>query len=281
MNTRQSKTDKVRLAVKRYPYLIPAYLKPINGFNPKITMGIMSSMLPYRSSVEIECINSLRREKIDSIKDNKREFKAYYYRHFLHKKFNVNKYDDDFGVQNNMSEHRIDIINYKQLLGLYNILTEMNKVCKLNPDSGIHIHIDISHLNIKGSNSKFYEALQEYLETRLDDVYAIFDSCYTGIYNARGVTINQKSAWVNIRSQLNSVEFRIGYCTFEYTKIIEWMIACNKIITDAKIHMLKLGLISTKPINKKKYNSNTNRIAIRNRNNQLINESIGLLAQIS
>lgn len=203
--------------------------------NPKVTMGVLHKMLPLRVSVEIECINSLSRfygEQNNILHRNREK----------QRRFHVIEYSDDERRKTEMSEHRISIQGYKQALGLYKILHEMKKACLNNPESGIHIHVDTIHFTDKlnhrsrENRDKLDELLKVYLTTRLDDTYNLFDSCYTGTYNNKEVRISEKGSWVNIRSDWNSygtIEFRIGYCTFEYEKIMEWMIGCTRIVKDA------------------------------------------------
>jgi len=66
VSTNITKSRKVREAVYTAPYLIPLYLRK---FNPKITKGILYDMVPFRSSIEIECFGSI--QMIQSILQDK------------------------------------------------------------------------------------------------------------------------------------------------------------------------------------------------------------------
>lgn len=52
-----SKSERVRRAAKTAPYLIPLYMQK---FNPFLTKCILYDMLPFRTSLEIECFGSLQ-----------------------------------------------------------------------------------------------------------------------------------------------------------------------------------------------------------------------------
>ena len=136
-NTNSSLTtcQRIREAVLYDPCLIPLYCKP--PCSKRITHGIMAKMIPFRSSIEIECNNSL------SLRKNTVEICWHSDWKKLANKFKLTDYSDDNMSKKGPTEHRISISNYKQLTGLYNTLLEMKKHCLLNPSSGIHIHIDL------------------------------------------------------------------------------------------------------------------------------------------
>ena len=213
-----NKTQKVKNALLLEPYLIKHYLKR-KDYDKKITKGILRKMLPLRSSIEIECISSL---KINCSISN----------YSLLKKGVIDLDDDNNTCINEYCEHRISICDYKQALGLYNILKEMKKYCKLNPISGTHIHIDYSSilcsLSITDTDS-FYHILRDEFDKELDTVYQIFGSKYNGVFNRKITRINYKGSWISIRTNLRSIEYRIGDCTFEYNEIIKQMIDLNKL----------------------------------------------------
>jgi hypothetical protein len=214
------KTHYVRECLLKHPYLIPKLLKNKN-YNPKITKGILYNMIPLRSSIEIECITSLSNVL-------KRNFNT------MQKRYDIFEYSDDKREikSNKICEHRISILNYSQALGLYKILEDMKKYCKLNMRSGIHIHINASNIiNIDYlKDSTKYFIINDYLTDQLDKLEQIFGE-YKGRHNRKLVNIEQKNSWINIRyRQFNTIEFRIAPMTFEYETIIKWIIECNKIV---------------------------------------------------
>ena len=52
-----SRSERVRRAARTAPYLIPLYMRK---FNPSLTKWTLYDMLPFRTSIEIECFGSLQ-----------------------------------------------------------------------------------------------------------------------------------------------------------------------------------------------------------------------------
>lgn len=222
------KSEYTRECLLRHPYLISKLLKD-KAYDPKITKGILYQMIPFRSSIEIECIKSLSIAlNIGTRKHNKYVP--------LTKKYDILSFDDDRTNLSSkiISEHRISIRNYSQAAGLYRILQDMKKYCILNPGSGIHIHIDASKI----ANNEFLSVssnrfkIQKFLTLKLDELEEIFGK-YNGTYNRKTVEFEHKGSWINIRyHSFNSIEFRIAPMTFDYETIIMWIIRCNKIVKE-------------------------------------------------
>lgn len=59
---------------------------------------------------------------------------------------------------------------------------------------------------------------------------AIFPE-YQGKYNKREVGIRKKGTYVNF-SLHDSIEFRIAPLTFEYETLLDWIIKCNKFVSE-------------------------------------------------
>jgi hypothetical protein len=218
-----NKTQYVRECLLEHPLLIPKLLKN-PAFDSKITKGIMYDMIPFRSSVEIECIKSLSRTLSPFEKNNT----------YLKRRYDIIDYSDDRNASKSMSEHRISIINYSQASGLYKVLFDMKKHCQLNEASGIHIHIDAHKI----AKEKFLltdrnlEKTRKFLESKLNYIDSIFGG-YKGRYNDKGIGFESKSYWINIRyKNLGTIEFRTAPMTFEYSTIIKWIVECNKIVKE-------------------------------------------------
>ena len=218
-----NKTEYVKECLLKHPCLISKLLKDPT-YNPAITKGILYKMIPFRSSIEIECKKSLSRNLNKENRD-------------LIRRYDIYNYSDDknSNQSNYYSEHRISIINYSQASGLYKVLFDMKKYCELNPGSGIHIHIDankIANHHFLDANSKNFVKVKEFLESKLDSLEEIFGK-YEGEYNRKEVEFESKGSWINVRySRLHSIEFRIAPMTFEYETIIKWIVECNKIVKD-------------------------------------------------
>jgi len=209
--------------------LISTLLKD-KSFNPKITKGILYNMIPFRSSIEIECITSLSRVlNVDTLGHSK-----YPYNQIMTKKYDIYDYRDDRNRLQSKSicEHRISIRNYSQAAGLYKILQDMQKYCKLNPKSGIHLHIDApkiaNYAFIALNNNQ--DRLNYFLRKKLDILEEIFGE-YNGKINSKRIGYEDKHSWINIRyDSKHSLEFRIAPMTFDYETIILWIVKCNQIV---------------------------------------------------
>lgn len=217
-----NKSQYTRECLLKHPCLISKLIKD-KSFDPKITKGILFGMIPFRSSIEIECFKSL--SKIKNKLD--REMKQHY---------DVYDYSDDHNNirSKEICEHRISIMNYSQAAGLYKILQDMKKYCKLNPESGIHVHIDawkIANRNFLRENMH-EQKVYDFLYSKLNELEDIFGE-YKGEYNTRDVYFQQRGSWINVQyEQFGSIEFRIGTMTFDYETIIMWIIKCNKIVKE-------------------------------------------------
>lgn len=248
-----TKCQKIRDAVKRHPYLIPTLLKD-KSYDPIITKAIIKSMLPTRVGIEIECIGNLNISKFKELPYNNKRNNIFNRYKKIEDHYNIYDFKQDyFNTDPNISminEHNISLLNYNHLLGLYNILNDMKKHCFINPKSGIHIHINASKLlsdnlmnyiynEYKNNINLSYNILNNEFNKHLDTIDDIFDNSYTGLYNKRGIQLDIKTHWVNIRSNLRSIEFRIGYCTFDYETIIRWCIELTKLVNKVTNNILE------------------------------------------
>lgn len=223
-----NKSQYTRECLLKHPLLISKLLKD-KSFNPKITKCILYGMIPFRSSIEIECIKSLSRAFYHSKNSLWRS------NVFIARKYDIYEYDDDRNYSSKeISEHRISIINYSQAAGLYKVLEDMKKYCKLNMKSGIHIHIDaheISNYNFLFTKDNSRK-VERFLTSKLDTLEEIFGK-YEGNYNKKCVHFNERCSWINVQSnEFGSIEFRIAPMTFDYETIIMWIIKCNKIVKE-------------------------------------------------
>lgn len=229
---KQTKTEKIREAVKCFPYLIPMYIKD-KSFDPKITYGIMKKMLPLRFSIEFECLGAIEpNRKISSI-NLANKYKVY----SLNRDYCCNT-NTPFEERNDLNEHRVSILGFKQLAGLYQVLEVMKNNCIDCKGSGIHIHIDISPFYYPTTKKRnwygddFYLKLQQVLiqNSYLDKVHEIFGNKYYGTYNRKTCSINEKGRWINIRTNYDTIEFRIGNLTFDYTELIDIVIKLQSLV---------------------------------------------------
>ena len=208
-----TKSQRVRDAVLTAPHLIPVYLKD-KSFNPKITTGIMAKMLPLRWGIEFECIGAIPGIIQMNIPQWGNESNK------------VCEFSQDTRTADVENEIRISGRGYTHLTGLYNLLQHMKQCCQIVKGGGIHIHIN--HSGYYADINKMLVFFQQ--ECVLDKVYEIFGSQYKGIYNAK-VAAWSKGSWVRITD--NTIEFRIGELTFEYTEIVKILIALQSLMKQA------------------------------------------------
>lgn len=229
----QSKTEKIRKAVKRFPYLIPLYMKD-KSFDPKITYGIMKKMLPLRFSIEIECLGALNKG------NRTRDLNKLYNVYSLTRDYYPEQAEEDYLNATILNEHRISVLGFKQLVGFYNVLEAMKHSLFYCKGGGIHIHIDLTPFYYSDNNSKSWKADSYYVklynilstDAYLNRVYKIFGSKYAGTYNRRSCEIDSKGNWINIRPYFKTIEFRIGDLTFEYEELIDIVIQLQALIKE-------------------------------------------------
>jgi hypothetical protein len=226
-------------AVLNCPHSIPALFRT---YNKQIVHHQLHHLLNRRIGIEIECGGTMIpwSNKLALISDREYFFLS------LAKKYGVysidfafpeNEREYDF-YKENINEHRISILNYTQLSGLFDILEDIKKNCIFST-SGIHIHIDAEDLfnkkpSIFMSDNDYLYKLKLRFELYLDKLEDIFGK-YTGTFNSKGVGREQKSSWINLRyGSYKTIEFRIAPMTFDYETIVKWCIACTKIVNEVK-----------------------------------------------
>jgi len=174
-------------------------------FKKEEEVNYINSLLPYSIGFEIEC-NSL--ENFDST-----IFKVI---------------PDIMHVNCDRGEKRFRIPNgIRGLICLHNICIMLPKQCTLNEGSGIHYHIDCTDVYTVTHTSNFIKANNDWIIDELlgwgtvSDVTNPYAKCST----SRG--------WVRY-SYLNTIEFRVGEMTFDYTLIITRMFSCTSIVSKLK-----------------------------------------------
>lgn len=248
---------RIRHAVLHAPQLIPLYFE--KPYNKQITKSVLNKMVGRRVGIEIECFGSLMASSIIHKKNRRGEDRIYsleetdiielygihaykednWYGQCEESEFYITK--PDLMDNNGFNEHKISIINWSQLEGLYNILEEMKSVCRLNEGSGIHIHLDLHpEFSIVKDPYEITKIFKRHLD--IDVVEKIFypNSKYTPSYNTdRQVGFGKGNNWIGIRDAYQSIEFRLAPMSFEYSEIVRWIVECTKLvdaICDKYIH---------------------------------------------
>ena len=247
----KSMEKKVRQLVKSCPTLLPNLIEKLPIHQQKKAHKIINTLLPRKTGIELECLLSLSnnsRLSFDEIKakynlvDYDEDKGSYYARK------EDNSYDSecfytlkDIAKAHSFNEHRIQIKSgLEGMISLYNILQDMRIHCAENAGSGLHYHTDLADPTLskcpKGENRTPAASFihysgkcpsEKYL--KMLDHWGYAESGFT--YNGRGFgTSNSGNApWVKYQDGFNTLEYRIGEMSFDYSLIIKRIINCHKV----------------------------------------------------
>lgn len=190
---------------------------PLNLLKEQSLIDYANSILPYDTGIEIECNSPANKlvferecRKISNIK-------------------NI-EFTDEFKC-------RIPS-GIKGLICLWEVCELLKKHCTLNPQSGIHYHVDFTDI-------KNWYAFKYNILTDSNSYIWILNSLkswnYKGRYN-EWIVSNSKTA-VRLHSGYNTIEFRIGEMTFDYPLIIKRIIHCQNI--SKKIKLMNKDLLKS------------------------------------
>lgn len=131
-----------------------------------------------------------------------------------------------------VNELRFRIPNgIKGIQCLFNISIYLKKYAELNPQSGIHYHIDCTDVyNL--FTSDFITDYSEYILTELDKWN------YKGTYNPRKCVFSSNRNWVRFKDTLKTMEIRIGEMTFDYELLFERIRHSSEIVKTLKDKLL-------------------------------------------
>ena len=130
------------------------------------------------------------------------------------------------------SELRFRIPNgIKGIQCLFNISIYLKKYAELNPDSGIHYHIDCTDV-YDLFTPNFINDYSEYILTELDKWK------YKGTYNPRLCVFSGSRNWVRFKDTLKTMEIRIGEMTFDYELLFERIRHSSEIVKTLKDKLL-------------------------------------------
>lgn len=175
----------------------------------------INMLLPYSTGFEIECWDG-KAHQIQAFKSI--------------------PYLIDCDTGKTQSEHRFRVPNgIRGIITLWQLSRQLNRNLELNPESGIHYHVDCT-----GS----YKQVRDYILK--DDVKGwvlkeLSEWKYPGSYNTKG--IGDGFYWVRTNQDtFQTMEFRIGEMTFDYNLLLKRIFHCNSII-----HRIKENLGVTPP----------------------------------
>ena len=131
-----------------------------------------------------------------------------------------------------ISELRFRIPNgIKGIQCLFNISIYLKKYAELNPDSGIHYHIDCTDVYNLFSTD-FIDKYSDYILTELDKWK------YKGTYNPRKCIFSENRNWVRFKKSYKTMEIRIGEMTFDYELLFERIRHSSEIVKTLKDKLL-------------------------------------------
>lgn len=203
----------------------------LNSFKDKGLIEVAESYLPYSVGIEVEC--SWNKEvrygandmTMDCLERIPTLLQAGHSQN--EKRFRINK-----GIRG--------------MLDLYEVTQFLRDTCDLNPESGIHYHIDMTELDWDYYNEKGVKKFKDMIIPDITDMFSwIIDSLkswnYKGTYNSLGVAYDMKGWWVNISPHYKTMEFRIGEMSFDYEPIIKRIIHCSRLVKRFKKGFPKQG----------------------------------------
>ncbi len=201
--------------------------------------------LPYSVGIEIECPWKEEKKIVDGQNDGTEVTNPYIHSYIdsFKKSSSFRDIPNIMDVSCDMNEKRFRIPNgVKGLICLYLISEQLAMKCELNPLSGIHYHIDMTHsFDEVSDNVSQVEA--EFILSELEREWI------PGDYNSR--TIGTSHNWIRKQSSFKTFEFRIGEMTFDYSLLLKRIRHASSLVSYLNINRgISDPLISTKINNK-------------------------------
>ena len=119
----------------------------------------------------------------------------------------------------------------KGLHCLSHISLYLRKYALLNPNSGIHYHIDCTDV-WDDFTEEFIKGKSEWILSELDTWE------YKGTYNKRCCIFSSNRHWTRFKDTTKTMEFRIGEMTFDYELLFKRIVHCNEIVRTLKTELL-------------------------------------------
>jgi len=126
--------QRVKAAAMLRPTLIEELLKK-KTTNVKIVESTLRRLLPYRTSVEIECIGDYY--TIGELIANDINLR----KRWVNTKTFKGSFDSDCGE----IELQLSVLNAMGIIDLYHILDGLRRVCKVDKSGSIHVHVDVTN----------------------------------------------------------------------------------------------------------------------------------------
>ncbi len=110
---------------------------------------------------------------------------------------------------------------------LYDITTALKKNSLLNPESGIHYHVDCTEA-YHTFNSEIVKANEKWMLKELESWK------YRGTYNSKRIRFTSGHIWIRFQESFKTMECRIGEMTFEYELLFKRMSHLSDIVRKFK-----------------------------------------------
>lgn len=190
------------------------------GFKGSKVLEVCKELLPYSTGFEIECLKGADYEEecfrnIPDIMD-----------------INVDRGEQRYRIPSGI--HGI--------LCLYNICYQLKLNSELNPQSGIHYHVDFTECFRKAKYKERPIELEQWILAELDTWE------YKGNYNRRAISRDWGAFWIRF-NELKTLEVRIGEMSFDYEVLIKRILHCQQIALAIKADIGVQPNKDTVPIN--------------------------------
>jgi hypothetical protein len=185
--------------------------------NSKVLLEKIDDILPYSTGFEIECSPRSKYNRTENIAHKDLEYvKAF------------KSIENIIDVNCDSSEQRFRIPpGLKGLICLQEISKNLIKYCELNPQSGIHYHIDFTDL-YEDLSSDFVKKNSVWILKELEEWN------YRGSFNTKDCQFNTGTFWVRFQRDFKTMEIRIGEMTFDYKLLLKRILHANEIARKLK-----------------------------------------------
>lgn len=195
----------------------------INSSNPDYMLRLLHGIIPYRVGIEIDA-TGYSSDITKHIKDTFTRNKG--------RKLVLDFNHDGNSNPTECNETRFSFWDYSGLLKFKSSLDYFKeKKIAVASNGGLHVHIDLGMDTKQAKNKLVVERLTpvfKYIRTMIFKC----DTPY-GSYGKESAEYDDR-AKISVSRGHNTIEYRIGYPTFDYTTIMRWVLCCQQINKDIR-----------------------------------------------
>lgn len=219
-----SNYKNVRTLVKECPYLL-------ESVKDSKLLKVANSMMPKSVGLEFECalIDENTKEEVLDLLTNVQGVITFHY----------TKSETSFRIAE----------GYKGMIALYKVLEIFKRYYAINPSSGIHYHVS-TMLNMDNLNDRVGHVINPHTSTPNFlkwSLNALDRWGYKGQFNERKICFNKE--WIKLHTRYDTIEYRIGKMTFEYSKIMKRILNVQNITIKLENQLAVINLLYTFSIN--------------------------------